>query len=49
MQGQPEAADPSAVGMSLVIELRPFPDVFAYGSLGAADHGPGRSGRTGGS
>jgi hypothetical protein len=32
MQGLLEAADPSAVAISSVIQVRPFPDVFAYGS-----------------
>jgi hypothetical protein len=40
MQGQPEAADPSAVGMSSVIELRPFPDVFGCDFRGQVITGP---------
>jgi len=40
VQGLPEAADPSAVAMSSVIQLRPFPDVFAYGSWGQLITGP---------
>jgi len=44
MQGLLEAADPSDVAISSVIQVRPFPDVFAYGSWGqliTGSAGPG--------
>jgi hypothetical protein len=40
MQGLLEAANPSAVAISSVIQVRPFPDVFAYGSYGQLITGP---------
>jgi hypothetical protein len=40
MQCLLEAADPSAVAISSVIQVIPFPDVIGYGSYGQVITGP---------